>query len=33
MLKCEQTIYKVFNNSKNQKENRVWKLAKAHLTY
>lgn len=33
MLKCEKTIYKVFNNSKNQKEDRVWKLARAHLTY
>lgn len=32
MLKYKKTIYKVFNNSKNQEENRVQKLAGEHLS-
>ena len=31
MLRCKKTIYKAFNNSKNQEENRVEKLARVQL--
>lgn len=33
MLIFKKAIYMVFNNSKNQEENRVGKLARVHLMY